>query len=94
MDDDDEDETDDESWNTAQNEAYLFDFSRELHKCETKAYDYLKDHQGKDVPRFLVNVHVNVFSTKNSLFEVQGIMMEFIKGYNLSDLAKNEPQSA
>lgn len=94
MDHDDEDETDGESWDTTQNEAYLFAFSRDLHKCDVKAYDYLKDLQGKNVPRFFANVHVNVCSTKNSLFEVQGIMMEFIKGYNLSDLAKNKPQSA
>lgn len=94
LDDDDEDEIDGESWDTTQDEAYLFAFSRDLHKCEVKAYDYLKDLQGKNVPRFFANVHVNVFCTKNSLFEVQGIMIEFIKGYNLSDLAKNEPQSA
>ena len=36
-------ETDDESWNTAQNEAYLFEFSRDLHQCELKAHGYLKD---------------------------------------------------
>lgn len=89
-----DDETDDESWDMAQNEAYLFEVSRDLHQCEVKAYGYLKDLQGKNVPRFFANVHVNAFSTKNFLFEVQGIMIEFIKGYSLSDLAKNEPQSA
>ena len=37
---------------------------------------------------------MNPFSTKNPLFEVHGIMIEFIKGYSLSDLAINEPHSA
>ena len=41
----------------------------------------------------LQNVHVNAFSTKSFLFEAQGIMIQFIKGYSLSDLAKNELQS-
>lgn len=89
-----DDETDDELWETAQNEAYLFQFSRELHQCEVKAYNYLKDLQGQIIPRFFASVHVDAFATKSSLFEVQGIMIEFINGYSLSDLAKNEPQSA
>lgn len=89
-----DDETDDEPWDTSQNEAYLFEFSRGLHQCEVKAYGYLKDLQGKIVPRFFANVHVNAFSMKNVLFEAQGIVIEFINGYSLSDLAKNEPQSA
>ena len=89
-----DDETDDELWETAQNEAYLFQYSRELHQCEVKAYSYLKDLQGVIVPRFFASVHVDAFATRNSLFEVQGIMIEFINGYSLSDLTKNEPQSA
>lgn len=45
-----DDETDGRSWNTAQNEAYLFAFSRGLYQCKLKAYGYLKDLQGKNVP--------------------------------------------
>lgn len=89
-----EDETDDNLWDTAQNEAYLSEVCRDLHQCELKAYGCLKDLQGKSVPRFFANVHINAFSTENFFFEVQGIMIEFVKGYSLSDLAKNEPRSA
>lgn len=94
LNEDDENDINDESWNTAQNEAYFFDLSRDLHKCEIKTYNNLKNLQGKNVPRFFANVHLNGFSTNHILFEVQGIMIEFIEGYNLSDLAQNEPQSA
>ena len=84
----------DGSWNTAQNEVYLFDQCRDIHKCEIKAYNKLKNLHGKKVPRFFADVHLKDFSTQNSFFEVQGIIIEFIEGYNLSDLAENEPQSA
>ncbi|CAF9906599.1 MAG: hypothetical protein ALECFALPRED_002454 [Alectoria fallacina] len=91
--DDDTDETDDRLWDTAHNEAYLFAFSRDLHRSEVRAYAHLKDLQGKSVPRFFASVHVNAFSTKNSLFGVQGILMEFVGGYSLSKLAHEEPES-
>ena len=91
--DDDTDETDDRLWDTAHDDAYLFAFSRDLHSCEVKAYAHLKDLQGKSVPQFFASVHVNAFSTNNSLFEVQGILVEFIEGYSLSKLAQEEPES-
>lgn len=91
--DDDTEETDDLLWDTAQNEAYLFDFSRDLHSSEVKAYAHLKDLQGKSVPQFFASVHVNAFSTNNSLYEVQGVLMELIEGYSLSNLAQEEPES-
>lgn len=84
----------DGSWNTAQNEVYLFEFFRKLHTCETKAYNILKNLQGKNVPRLLADVHLDGFSTKHPFFKVQGIMIELIKGYTLSDLVKTEPRSA
>ena len=85
---------DEETWDIAQDEAYLFDRSRALHQCEMRAYGHLRDIQGKNVPQFFANVHTNPFSTDSFFFEIQGIMLEFIEGYSLSDLAKNEPQSA
>ncbi|CAD6583889.1 MAG: hypothetical protein ASARMPREDX12_001477 [Alectoria sarmentosa] len=91
--DDGTDETDDRSWDPAHNEAYLFAFSRDLHRSEVKVYAHLKDLQGKSVPRFFASVHVNAFSTNNPLFGVQGILMEFIVGHSLSKLAQEEPES-
>ena len=93
-DDDDGDEIDDELWDTAQNEAYLLAFSRRLHECEGKAYGHLEQLQGKNVPRFFANVHIDTLPTKNPLLQIQGIMIECIEGYSLSNLAKIEPQSA
>ena len=37
--------------------------------------------------------HVNAFSTKSFLFEAQGILIQFIKGYSLADLAKKKKTS-
>ena len=86
--DDDTDETDWRLWDTAHNEAYLFSISCDQHKNEVNAYAHLKDLQGKSVPQFLASVHMNAFPTENSLFEVHGILIEFIEGYHLSELPK------
>ena len=90
--DDGTDETDPQLWDTAQDEAYLFDMCRDQHRSEVNAYAHLNDLQGKSVPRVFASVHVNAFSTKDPLFEVQGILIEFIEGYSLSELI-NEPKS-
>lgn len=46
------DSIDDQSWDTARDETFLFDYYRNLHSCEVEAYSRLKDLQGKSVPRF------------------------------------------
>lgn len=90
--DDDTDETDDELWDTAHNDAYLFGISRDQHRSEVNAYAHLQDLQGKSVPQLFASVHMDAFSTNHPLFEVQGILIEFIEGYCLSELL-NEPES-
>lgn len=92
-DNDDEDKThNDRLWNTARNEAYLFDFCRDQHRSEVNAYTHLTNLQGKSVSRFYASVDMNAFptTTKDPLFLVPGILIEFINGYSLSELRLNE----
>ena len=90
--DDGRDYSDSWSWDRAHDEAYLFNVSRDRHRNEVNAYNNLKNLQGKNVPRFFADVHVDAFSRKHPLFEVRGILIEFIEGYCLSELL-NEPES-
>lgn len=85
---------DDQLWNTARNETFLFDYCRDLHSCEVEAYSLLKDLQGKNVPRFFADVRLNAFPTQNAFFEVRGILLELITGCSLADLTKYAPQSS
>ena len=91
-----EDDTsvDDQPWDTARNETFLFDHCRDLHSCEVEAYRRLEDLQGRHVPRFFADVRLNAFTTPNAFFEVRGILLEFISGYSLADLAVHAPQSS
>ena len=92
--DDDDDADDDRPWDTARNEAFLFDYCRDLHSCEVEAYSRLRDLQGKNIPRFLADVRFNASPVQNELFEVRGILLELITGYSLADLAKCAHQSS
>ena len=81
-------------WDTARNEAFLFDYCRDLHSCEVEAYSRLEDLQGRYVPQFFADVRLDAFTTSNAFFEVRGILLEFIPGYSLAELAKYAPQSS
>ncbi len=71
---------------------------RECHKhfqSETGAYTRLRDLQGKSMPRMLAhvslvlgdaNVPEDLQQTFSCYFEVKGVLLEHIKGYNLGDL--------
>lgn len=90
----DHNSVDDQLWDTARNETFLFDYCRDLHSCEVEAYSRLEDLQERHVPRFFAAVRLNAFTTPNAFFEVRGILLEFISGYSLADLAKHAPQSS
>ena len=90
----DDNSIDDQPWDTARNEAFLFDYCRDLHSCEVEAYNLLKDLQGENVPQFFADVRFNAFPTQNTFFEVRGTLLELITGYSLADLAKYAHQSS
>lgn len=91
---DDDDSIDEELWDTAHNETFLFDHCRDLHSCEVEAYSRLKDLQGRNVPQFFADVRLNETPNQNPFFEVRGILLELITGYSLADIAKHAPQSS
>ena len=84
-----------EGWNIAQNEIYLYDLCLDMFTAESMVYDKLKDLQGKELPFLLAQVRLphsssqeilDSFAAEN-LFEVKGILLEFIDGYTLSQIA-------
>jgi len=81
----------------AKYEAAVWRQCNEHFKCETEAYRRLGDLQGKSIPRTLAAVRLVADKSENntpkdipqegaSYFEVWGILLERISGYNLEDL--------
>ncbi|KAG7294345.1 hypothetical protein NEMBOFW57_004416 [Staphylotrichum longicolle] len=78
-------------------EAALWHESKKLFSCEAEAYERLEDLQGKAIPRLYAHVRLTLPKTlvqKELLdepetapyFEVYGIILERITGYNLIDM--------
>lgn len=78
-------------------EAALWHESKKLFSCEAEAYERLVDLQGKAIPRLYAHVRLTLPKTlvqKELLdepeiapyFEVYGIILERITGYNLIDM--------
>ena len=93
----DDDDDDSDNWNTAQDEAFLFDYCRDLYKSETAVYDALKDRQGKCIHRLLQkvlldpNVSVPASNPLASYFEVPGVLLERIEGFSLEHIHLHVP---
>ena len=77
----------------AYEEGFLFDYCRDLYSCEVEAYSRLKDLQGKNVPRFFADILFHDSSTEHHI-GVRGILLEFIDGYDLTDIAKYAHRSS
>lgn len=81
----------------ARYEAALWQECREHFDCETEAYERLSDVQGILVPRKYAHVQLEMEDTElpsdplepqmASYFEVRGVLLELIKGYNLWDMS-------
>lgn len=84
-----------EGWNIAQNETYLHDICLDMFTAESMVYDKLKDFQGKELPYLFAPVRLSLSSSQEimnnsaaeDLFEVKGILLEFIDGHTLSQIA-------
>ncbi|KAL2126784.1 hypothetical protein VTI74DRAFT_232 [Chaetomium olivicolor] len=82
----------------AKYEAALWRECNEHFRCETEAYMRLSDLQGKSLPRMLAHIRLvavggkpistpaDIPSKAASYFEVKGILLERIDGYNLEDI--------
>ncbi|KAJ5378538.1 hypothetical protein N7509_011657 [Penicillium cosmopolitanum] len=81
-----------ETWNTSQDEAYLHDYLSDLNETEVQVYDALRDLQRHDVRQLVACVKMQGFSLTDpkpvsELIDVSGILLQFIKGFPLSDIA-------
>ncbi|KAH6839476.1 hypothetical protein B0I37DRAFT_235476 [Chaetomium sp. MPI-CAGE-AT-0009] len=75
----------------AEFEAALWAKCEEYFKAETEAYDRLSHLQGESIPRMLAHVRVmipvpNLPADLGKYFELKGVLLERISGYNLGDL--------
>jgi hypothetical protein len=78
-------------------EAALWYKCTEHSQCETQAYERLRDLQGKLIPRMLAHVRLVAGEADISIpedlqgmaeyFEVKDVLLEFVDGYSLGDIA-------
>ncbi|GAB1311957.1 Serine/threonine-protein kinase D [Madurella fahalii] len=68
----------------------------DLYACETRAYAKLSHLQGRYIPKLLAQVHTSVAASpdlrsspayRENYFDVGGILLEYVDGFNLTDLA-------
>ncbi|KAL2131880.1 hypothetical protein VTI74DRAFT_4492 [Chaetomium olivicolor] len=82
----------------AKYEAALWRECDEHFQCETEAYTRLRDFQGKSIPQMLAHVRLVLrdddipgdLRQMTSYFEVKGVLLECIDGYNLGDIATSQ----
>lgn len=80
----------------AKYEAALWQECDEYFNCETEAYARLRDLQGRSIPRMYAHVRLVLRNSDVSpdllrsqmahYFEIKGVLLELIPGYNLWDL--------
>lgn len=96
--DDDEYWVDDEHremWNREQHEAYLQYLCRRTYNTESDAYSLLHDMQGKHVPRLFARLLLRSSDSSAAhemYLDCPGILLEYIQGFPLTDLADNAPE--
>jgi len=99
LDTDDDVETPAEPWDEAQNEVLIQSWCNDLCNDETRAYECLESLQGQQIPRFLSKVTVsrNPFAqvegcgVDDNAFDTRGVLIEYIPGPSLEDLAEHVP---
>ena len=77
-------------WLITQYEKWLHDRCSKLYASEVKAYDLLRQMQGKNIPKLFATVTLQYDSSSQNkyqhYFEAPGILMEYIQGINLMDI--------
>lgn len=85
-----------EDWTVAQKEVFLYHQCLELYKAEVEAYHTLKPLQGMDIPELYANVCClegeSTAAPAVSYLQVSGILLEFIPGFALRDIATHAPE--
>lgn len=94
-------EATEEEWDVAENEAFLAHELIGLYTAETATYARLHNYQNKLIPRLLAPVSLDIASLgadsvagmSVELYQVKGILLEYLPGFTLSTLEKHAPQS-
>ena len=84
-----------DGWNMAHYETYLQYLCIIMFRSELMVYDKLKNLQGKELPYLLAQVRLPLSSSQDIMgsvaaddpFEIKGILLEFIDGCNLFQIA-------
>lgn len=85
----------DESWDAVTKEMCLSDLVHYEYVTETEVYDELRKHQGTLIPKFYCAVTLNIdlengpLGESPVLFDVHGILMEYLDGFRASEIAKH-----
>lgn len=78
---------------SVETEAYLSEEMLRIFQTECAAYDRLQQHQGKLIPQLYTKVHSYIgpengtVGSSPELFNAPGILIEYIDGFRMSDLA-------
>ena len=89
-------------WYDAENEAFLANKLLELYAAETATYNALHSYQGNLIPRLFAAINLDLtppnmqgkVSWPEELFQVKGILLQYIEGFSLSDLQDRAPRSS
>ena len=91
-----------DDWDEGQEEACLTYKMLELYTTEVGIYNELRRYQGSRIPRLYAAVNLDLtppnvqgeVSRPEELFQVKGILLQYIEGFSLSDLPDRAPQSS
>ena len=86
-DDDDDDEGPDVRQDVVHHEAYLQHEMKKSSKTEMRAYGSLLQYQGTHIPKFYGSVRVHGSGSFNEYVDIQGILIEYISGFCLTELS-------
>lgn len=89
-----------DTWSSAEREAFLLYKMYSLYVAETTAYEALQDYQGKAVPRLLAKVRLDLLPLVEQgekirqCMQVSGILLQFLPGFTLSLLEQHAQREA
>ncbi|KPM45278.1 hypothetical protein AK830_g1272 [Neonectria ditissima] len=89
-----------EDWDAAENEAFLGAEISAIFDAELSTYTKLRAYQGNLIPRLLAEVSLDTkpaspdIDDRQHLFQVKGVLLEYLEGFSLSTMAQHAPQSS
>ena len=93
------DDDDENPWGVPETETALSERMREIWQTEVKVYKRLAQHQGRRIPKLYAAVTFHIGpdddddDDDDEVFDIPGIIIEYIDGFRLSDLADNTDSS-